>query len=81
MQKYAGACSPDQVHMLQEICDVVMRELRANGTISLSEDIELLRDVIAGRVMSQFYGDGLKRRKTVLTVLKSFGVDHPAEQA
>jgi hypothetical protein len=49
MQKYTGACSPDQVHILQEICDVVMRELRANGTISRSEDVELLRDVIARR--------------------------------
>jgi hypothetical protein len=78
MRRYSGACSPDEVHILQDICDVVLTELGAHGSISLSEDIELLRDVIARRVMSEFYGYGLmgNNDKTVLAVLKSFGVDH-----
>jgi hypothetical protein len=56
-----------------------MRELQAHGSISLGEDTELLRDVIARRVMSQFYGNGLMidNDKTLPAVLKSFGVDHP----
>jgi hypothetical protein len=83
MRKYSGSCSPDEVHILQDICDVVMRELREHGRVSPSEDTELLRDVIARRVMSQFYGNGLMgdNGKTLSAVLKSFGVDHPMERA
>jgi hypothetical protein len=78
MRRYSGACSPDEVYILQNICDLVMRELGAHGSISPNEDPELLRDVIARRVMSQFYGNGLTgdNDKTIGAVLKSFGVDH-----
>ena len=80
MRRYVGACSPDEVHILQDICDIVMRELGVHGSISSNEDTELLRDVIARRVMSQFYGNGLtgNNDKTISAVLNSFGVHHLA---
>jgi hypothetical protein len=75
MNRYAGSCSAEQVRLLQNICNMVLQELRTNKSISLSDDIELLRDVIARRVMSQFYGEDFKADRAALAVLKSFGID------
>jgi hypothetical protein len=75
MHRYVGSCNPEQVHLLQNICNMVLKELRKNGSISLPSDMELLRDVIARRVMSQFYGEGFNADKAVLAVLESLGVD------
>lgn len=74
MQRYAGSCSPDEVHMLQRICDLILSELQANGRAALTDDTDLLRDVIARRVMSHFYGDDFKRDEAAQAVLISFGV-------
>jgi hypothetical protein len=69
MQRYVGSCSPGQVHMLQTICDMVLLELQARGGVNSTA---LLRDVIARRVMSQFYDDTFKMETAAEAVLLSF---------
>jgi hypothetical protein len=69
MQRYLGSCSPGQVHMLQSVCDMVLLELQARGGVNSTA---LLRDVIARRVMSQFYDDTFKRETAAEAVLLSF---------
>src|SRR5215208_6954078 len=72
MQRYLGSCSPGQVHMLQSICDMVLLELEARGGVNSTA---LLRDVIARRVMSQFYDDTFKMETAAEAVLLSFSAD------
>ena len=69
MQRYIGSCSPGQVHMLQSICDMVLFELQATRG---ANSTALLRDVVARRVMSQFYGDTFKVENAAEAVLLSF---------
>jgi hypothetical protein len=77
MQRYAGSCSPEQVHVLQQVCDTVLEELRAKGNAST----ELLRDIIARRVMSQFYGDDFEPQESTRLVLQSFGIVREENEA
>lgn len=81
MHRYAGSCNPEQVHLLQDICNEVLEEMGKNDGLSLPCDMELLRDVIARRVMSQFYGEGFSADRAVLAVLASLGVDRTARSA
>ena len=69
MHRYVGSCSPGQVHMLQSICDMVLLELQARGGVNSTA---LLRDVIARRVMSQFYDETFKIGTAAEAVLLSF---------
>src|SRR5215208_1369113 len=69
MHRYVGSCSPGQVHMLQSICDMVLLELQARGGVNSTA---LLRDVIARRVMSQFYDEIFKIDTAAEAVLLSF---------
>jgi len=55
--------------MLQIICDMVLLELQARAGVNPTA---LLRDVIARRVMSQFYGDTFEMESAAEAVLLSF---------
>jgi hypothetical protein len=79
MQKFAGACSPEQLSTLQTIFDLIWMEMRASSTSSYSgpADPDALRDEIAKRVLSQSNGNPADPNRIVRDVLASFGIDQP----
>jgi hypothetical protein len=76
MQKFAGSCTPDQLHTLQRVFDLIWMELRANGHANYTgpSDPDLLRDEIARRVLGAFNGGEVDAAKVTERVLMSFGV-------
>jgi hypothetical protein len=77
MLKFAGTCSPEQLHTLQRIFDLIWMELRASTMSNYSgpADPDALRDEIARRVLGQFAGDGLDADEITKRVLSSFGME------
>lgn len=77
MQKFAGSCSPEQLHTLQSIFDLIWIELRSSSMSSYSgpSDPDELRDQIARRVLDHYDGDGTSSKEITRQVLASFGVD------
>jgi hypothetical protein len=80
MPKFTGTCSPEQLHTLQSIFDLIWMELRASSTGSYSgpSDPDALHDEIAKRVLSHSTGDAADRNRIVRQVLASFGIDRPS---
>ena len=77
MQKFAGSCSPEQLHTLQSIFDLIWIELRSSSMSSYSgpSDPDELRDQIARRVLDHYDGEGTSSKEITRQVLASFGVD------
>jgi hypothetical protein len=75
MRKFEGTCSPEQLHTLQRVFDLIWMELRASSMSSYSgpSDPDALRDEIARRVLSHYDGDGPDGNEITQRVLKSFG--------
>lgn len=76
MQRFAGTCSPEQLHTLQRIFDVIWMELQMSTTSNYSGpfDPDTLREEIARRVLGSFDGDGLNADEIATRVLASFGI-------
>src|SRR5687768_3179190 len=76
MQNLAGACSPEQLHMLQKIFDLIWMELRATSHSNYTgpSEPDALREEIARRVIGQFDG-GLDADEITRRVLSSFGIE------
>jgi hypothetical protein len=76
MDQETGSCSPEQLHTLQKIFDLIWMELRAAGSSRFSGPIEpdILRTEIARRVMA--YADEAEMTADEITdaVLLSFGI-------
>jgi hypothetical protein len=80
MHKFAGMCSPEQLHTLQRIFDLIWMELRESSTSDYHgpSDPDALRDEVARRVFSQFDGGELDPDEVTTRVLSSFGLEsHP----
>jgi len=69
MQRYAGSCSPEQLHRLQKIFDLICMELRANGQSNytgpmdpdgLREEITLSDLDVQLAVSHNRYGESLR---------------------
>jgi hypothetical protein len=75
MQKFARTCSPEQLHTLQVIFDLIQVELRESSTSKYSgpSEPDALRDEIAHRVLSQFDAHGFSGDEVTKRVLSSFG--------
>ena len=69
MQRYLGSCSPGQVQMLQNICDMVLLELQARSAVKATA---LLRDIITRRVLSHFYDETFNMETAAEAVILSF---------
>jgi hypothetical protein len=76
MLKFAGSCSPEQLHTLQKVFDLIWMELRASTMSNYSgpSDPDVLRDEIARRVLGQFNGNGIDADEITKQVLGSFGL-------
>jgi hypothetical protein len=75
MQILARTCSPEQLHTLQKIFDLIRIELR-DGSTSLyngPSEPDALRDEIAHRVLTQFDAHGFSGDEVTKRVLDSFG--------
>ena len=79
MQRFAGSCSPEQLHTLQSIFDQIWMELRENSISSYSgpSDPDVLRDQIARRVLDHYDGDGISSDVIIRQVLAGFGIERP----
>lgn len=79
MQKFAGTCSPEQLHTLQSIFDLIWMELRENSTGSYTgpSEPDELREQIARRVLELYDSDGTSSDKITRQVLASFGIERP----
>lgn len=79
MLKFSGTCSPEQLHTLQSIFDLIWMELRTNNTSIYSgpSDPDTLRDEIARRVLDHYKDDGIPPDQIIRQVLASFGIDMP----
>jgi hypothetical protein len=77
MQKFAGLCSPEQLHTLQKIFDLIWMELRAStmSTYSGPSDPDALRDEIARRVLGNYKGEDNDADQITRHVLNSFGIE------
>ena len=77
MLKFAGSCSPEQLHTLQKIFDLIWMELRASTMSNYSgpADPDALRDEIARRVFNQHDGKEIDAHEMTREVLSSFGVE------
>jgi hypothetical protein len=77
MHKFAGSCSPEQLHTLQKIFDLIWMELQESSTSKYNgpADPNLLRDEIARRVLGQFDGDDLDAEIVTKKVLASFEIN------
>ena len=85
MQKFAGLCSPEQLHALQSIFDLIWMELRESSTSRYSgpSDPDDLRDEIARRVLDHYDGNGTPSNEIIGHVLVSFGMtgqEQPSQQ-
>jgi hypothetical protein len=76
MQKFARTCSPEQLHTLQVIFDLIQVEQRESSTSTYSgpSEPDALRDEIAHRVLSQFDAHGFSGDEVTKRVLSSFGI-------
>ena len=76
MQKFAGSCTPEQLHTLQRVFDLIWMELRANGHADYNgpSDPDALHDEIARRVFAEYDGDDAIADNITQRVLGSFGV-------
>jgi hypothetical protein len=76
MQKFAGLCTPEQLHTLQRVFDLIWMELRANGHANYNgpSDPDELRDEIARRVFAEYDGEDVIADNVTKRVLGSFGV-------
>jgi hypothetical protein len=76
MRKFAGPCSPEQLHTLHKIFDLIWIELREGSTSTYSgpSDPDALHDEIAHRVLTQFDAHGFSVDDTTNRVLSSFGI-------
>ena|SRR5687767_9718983 len=84
LQKFAGSCSPEQLHTLQSILDLIWMELRASSTSNYSgpSDPDMLREEIARRVIDRYNGGSdTPVHQIVMQILASFGIDKPAAPA
>lgn len=81
MLTFAGSCSPEQLHTLQKIFDVIWMELRASTMSNYSghSDPDALRDEIARRVFSQHDGKEIDADEITRRVLSSFGAEMQKE--
>jgi hypothetical protein len=76
MHKFAGLCSPEQLHTLQTIFDLIWMELQETSTSRYDGpfDPNALRDEIARRVLGQFDGGDLDAETVTQHVLASFAI-------
>jgi hypothetical protein len=76
MQRYAGTYSPEQLHIMQKIFDLIWMEFQSSGSSRYTGPVEpdALREEIARRVFGQFDGDAPNADNIVGRVLSSFGV-------
>jgi hypothetical protein len=76
MHKFAGSCTPEQLHTLQMIFDLIWMELQETSTSRYNgpTDPSALRDEIARRVLGQFDGGDLDTERIARHVLASFGI-------
>ena len=76
MQRFAGSCSPEQLHTMQSIFDLIWMELRAHTTVSFSGplDPDGLREEIARRVLNSFGSEHTPPEEIIRDVLASFGI-------
>jgi len=76
MRKFAGTCSPEQLHTLQKIFDLIRLELRESSTSTYNgpSEPDALRDEIAHRVLTQFDAHGFCADDITKRVLSSFGI-------
>ena len=77
MRKHLGKCSPEQLHTLQKILDLIWMELRASSTGKYSgpSDPDTLRDEIARRVAKDGGNRATDLTGIIQSVLRSFGID------
>jgi len=77
MQKFAGSCSPEKLHTLQKIFDLIWMELRAStaSTFNGSSDPDALRNEIARRVLGNYKGAEVDADQITRRVLSSFGIE------
>jgi hypothetical protein len=75
MQRYAGSCSPEQLHTLQKNFDLIWMELWANGDCNFSgpKDPDALSDEIAHRA-TRYFNEGQNSDNITQLVLSSFGL-------
>jgi hypothetical protein len=75
MLKLPGTCSPEQLHTLQRIFDLIWMELRASSTSSytVSSHQDTLREEVARRVLDRWYRDETSPDEIIQQVLASFG--------
>jgi hypothetical protein len=83
MQKFAGTCSPEQLHTLQSIFDLIWMELREHNTGSYTgpSEPDELREQIARRILDRYHGDGTSSGEITRQVLASFGIERPRPPA
>ena len=76
MQKFAGTCTPEQLHALQRVFDLIWMELRANGHANYNGplDPDALRDEIARRLFAEYDENDVIADNITKRVLSSFGV-------
>jgi hypothetical protein len=76
MQKFAGSCSPEKLHTLQKIFDLIWMELRAStaSTFNGSSDPDALRNEIARRVLGNYKGAEIDADQITRRVLSSLGI-------
>jgi hypothetical protein len=77
MQKFAGSCSPKQLHTLQKIFDLIWMELRANTnrTFNGPSDPDVLCAEIARRVLDNYDGKEVDSDQITKRILSSFGIE------
>jgi hypothetical protein len=77
MQKFAGSCSPEQLHTLQKMFDLIWMELRAStsSTYSGPSGPDALRNEIARRVLGNYKGAEVDADQITERVLSSFGIE------
>ena len=76
MRKVAGPCSPEQLHTLHKIFDLIWIGLREGSTSTYRgpSDPDALYDEIAHRVLTQFDAHGFSVDDITNRVLSSFGI-------
>jgi hypothetical protein len=74
MHKFAGSCTPEQLHTLQTIFDLIWMKLQETSASRYDgpTDPNALRDEIARRVLGQFDGGDPDAETVTRHVLASF---------
>jgi hypothetical protein len=75
MWKFAGTCSPEQLHTPQKIFYLIRMKLRDGSTSRYNgpSEPDVLRDEIAHRVLTQFDAHSFSGDEVTKRVLGSFG--------